>query len=102
MMALITRSAMIQARVVPWVKHESRQVLEAMGLSLSEAMDLFLRNLIAERKLPFEIAALDMNEIYIAGIDGAGEATRGGTEVPVRREKVGGGAGKKILKRPRA
>lgn len=100
-MVLITRSAMIQARVVPWVKHESRQVLEAMGLTLSEAMDLFLRNLIAERKLPFEIAALDMSEISIASIDGAGEVRRGGAAVPASQKNAGGGSGKKNLKRPR-
>lgn len=65
-MSLETRSAMIQARVVPWVKRESHHVLQAMGLTMSEAMELFLRRLIEDRKIPFEIVALDRIAEYQA------------------------------------
>lgn len=58
-MALMTRSAMLQMRVTPAVKHASEQVLHRIGLSMTQAMELFLRRVIVDEKLPFEIIALD-------------------------------------------
>ena len=58
-MRLLTRSAIVQARVRPELKYASEQVLRRIGLSMTEAMELFLRRVIVDQTLPFEIAALD-------------------------------------------
>ncbi len=53
------RSATIQARVTPRVKEASEDVLHRIGLTMSGAMELFLRRVIKEQKLPFAIEVLD-------------------------------------------
>ena len=53
------RSAVLQARVRPEFKFASERVLHRMGLTMTEAMELFMRRLIIEQKLPFEVVALD-------------------------------------------
>lgn len=58
-MTLITRSVTIQVRVVPLVKQASEQVLSRIGLNMSEAVELFLRRVIVEERIPFEVVALE-------------------------------------------
>jgi addiction module RelB/DinJ family antitoxin len=58
-MSLVTRSAMLQARVYPELKHAGEDILRRMGLTMTEAMELFLRRVIVYQKLPFEVIALD-------------------------------------------
>jgi addiction module RelB/DinJ family antitoxin len=41
------------------LRRESEQVLYPIGLNMSEAVELFLRRVIADEKLPFEVIALD-------------------------------------------
>jgi addiction module RelB/DinJ family antitoxin len=57
-MTLITRSVTIQVRVVPLIKQASEQVLSRIGLNMSEAVELFLRRVIVEERIPFEVVAL--------------------------------------------
>lgn len=52
------RSAIVQARVRPEIKYAAEQVLKGIGLSMTELMELTLRRLIVDRKLPFEVVAL--------------------------------------------
>jgi addiction module RelB/DinJ family antitoxin len=55
----MSRSAIIQARVRPEIKFAGEQVLRSIGLTMTEAMELFLRRLIVDQKMPFEVIALD-------------------------------------------
>jgi addiction module RelB/DinJ family antitoxin len=57
-MTLVTRTAMIQARVVPDVKVAGEHVLKRIGLTVSEAMELFIRRMIVDQRLPFDVIAL--------------------------------------------
>lgn len=66
-MSLITRSAMIQARVFPPVKEASERVLWRLGLTMSEAMELFLRRIIVDERIPFDIVALDLGQLREEG-----------------------------------
>jgi addiction module RelB/DinJ family antitoxin len=50
-MTFMTRSAMIQGRVRPEIKYAGEQVLKNIGLTMTEAMELFLRRLIVDQKL---------------------------------------------------
>ena len=62
-MNTLTRTATIQARVVPAIKEASERVLRQIGLNMSEAMELFLRRIILDQRLPFDVVALDMTHI---------------------------------------
>ena len=63
-MSLVTRTAILQARVSPEVKYASERVLHRIGLNLTEALELFLRRVIVDEKLPFEVVAI--NDIQLA------------------------------------
>lgn len=58
-MTRIIRSAMLQMRVSPEIKLASEHVLRRIGLNLTEATELFLRRMIVDQRIPFEVVALD-------------------------------------------
>ena len=58
-MTRIVRSAMLQMRVAPEIKYASEHVLRRIGLNLTEATELFLRRMIIDQRLPFDVAAFD-------------------------------------------
>lgn len=58
-MDTMMRSATLNMRVTPAIKHASEQVLNRIGMSMTEAMELFLRRIIVDQRIPFEIVALD-------------------------------------------
>jgi addiction module RelB/DinJ family antitoxin len=58
-MSRIVRSAMLQMRVSPEIKLASEHVLRRIGLNLTEATELFLRRMIIDQRIPFEIVAFD-------------------------------------------
>jgi addiction module RelB/DinJ family antitoxin len=58
-MTRIVRSAMLQMRVAPEIKFASEHVLRRIGLNLTEATELFLRRMIIDQRIPFEVAAFD-------------------------------------------
>ncbi len=49
------RTEIIQARVTPQIKYASAKILEEIGLSLSEAINIYLKRVIAEKAIPFEL-----------------------------------------------
>lgn len=59
LMMSTTRSAMVQMRVTPAVKYASEQVLRRIGMSMTEAMELFLRRMIIDQRIPFDVVAFD-------------------------------------------
>ena len=46
----------IQARVDDKLKLQSEYVLRSMGLSMTSAINLFLQQVVTQRKIPFEIS----------------------------------------------
>jgi DNA-damage-inducible protein J len=46
---------MIHVRVDDKVKTQATEILEAMGLSVSEAVRLFLHRVVTDQALPFEV-----------------------------------------------
>jgi addiction module RelB/DinJ family antitoxin len=65
-MTLVTRSVTIQVRVMPVIKHASEQVLWRIGLNMSEAVELFLRRVIVDERIPFEVVALETSRMQVA------------------------------------
>lgn len=51
----MTTSTMIHVRVDNEVKAQATEALEAMGLSVSDAVRLFLKRVVAEQALPIEL-----------------------------------------------
>jgi addiction module RelB/DinJ family antitoxin len=62
-MNLMMRSAMLQMRVPPALKYASEQVFQRIGLSMTEAVELFLRRTIIDERIPFEIVAIDQERL---------------------------------------
>ncbi len=58
-MSRIIRSAMLQMRVSPEIKLASEHVLRRIGLNLTEATELFLRRMIIDQRIPFDVVAFD-------------------------------------------
>jgi len=59
-------NAMIRARIDEQIKNEASDVLEAIGLTTSEAFRLMMTKIAREKKLPFSL--LEPNEKTIQAI----------------------------------
>lgn len=51
----MSKTEMIRARVEPDLKHEAEEVLETLGLSPTEAITLFYKQVTLSRGLPFPV-----------------------------------------------
>lgn len=51
-----TSTAMVHVRIDEQVKAQATETLAAMGLSVSDAVRVFLMRVIAEKKIPFTIS----------------------------------------------
>jgi DNA-damage-inducible protein J len=52
-----TADTYIRARIDTATKERATEALEAMGLSISDAIRLLMLRIVAERRLPFEVKA---------------------------------------------
>src|SRR5947209_7020806 len=62
--------SVIRSRIDPAIKEEVSHLLRKMGLSMSDAIRLFLHHVIADKGLPFEIKAAP-NETTVAAVRAA-------------------------------
>ena len=53
----MSKTAVVTARVEPEVKKEAEKVLSQVGLTMSQAMNLYLRQIAYQRRIPFELVA---------------------------------------------
>ena len=51
----MARTSNIFARVEPEVKEQAERVLEQLGIPMSNAIGLFLRQVVMQRGIPFEV-----------------------------------------------
>ena len=56
----------IRSRIDPAIKEEASRLLEKMGLTMSDAIRLFLHRVIVDKGLPFEVKA--PNEATLAAV----------------------------------
>jgi len=54
-MAAVLKTTDVRCRIEEDLKEDASDVLRACGLSISDAMRLFLRQVVATRGLPFEV-----------------------------------------------
>ena len=52
---MMTQSSMLHVRVDEETKEKAAEALNAMGMSVSDAVRLFLRRVVADQAIPFEI-----------------------------------------------
>lgn len=62
-MSLVTRTAILQARVSPEIKYASEKVLKRLGLNLTEVMEMFLRRMVFDQRIPFDVVALNDTQL---------------------------------------
>ena len=51
----MARTANVFARVEPEIKEQAEQVLDRLGIPLSNAVGMFLRQVVLQRGIPFEM-----------------------------------------------
>jgi len=57
-----TRSSSMHIRVNPEIKTKAEPILDAIGLSFSDAFNLMLHQIALKRKIPFEVSATKLTE----------------------------------------
>ena len=89
-MSRVIRSAMLQMRVSPEIKLASEHVLRRIGLNLTEATELFMRRMIIDQRIPFEVIAVD-NATYAQLVSSlGGRDAHDGDQAPERLAEVSG------------
>ena len=56
------KNEVVHARVQSNVKEESEKVLSVIGITLSQAIDLFLRQVILKKGIPFKLDSAEKEE----------------------------------------
>ena len=51
----MARTSNVFARVEPEIKEQAEQVLEKLGIPMSNAVSMFLRQIVLQRGIPFEM-----------------------------------------------
>ena len=52
---IMSRTANVFARVEPEIKEQAESVLEQLGIPMSNAVSMFLRQIVLQRGIPFEM-----------------------------------------------
>lgn len=55
MSASAKKSVLIQSKIDPALKIQSEDILEQLGLNMSRAIEVFLRQVVVQRGLPFKV-----------------------------------------------
>jgi len=69
----MAKAEFIRARIEPEVKHEAEAILKRLGLSISEAVNLFYNQVILYRGLPFEVKLPNEETLQVFGETDAGK-----------------------------
>jgi DNA-damage-inducible protein J len=72
----MAKTASINARIEPALKKQAEEILTAMGVSTSDAIGMFLRQVVLRRGLPFDVSI--PNGTTVAALE---ELDRGGGKV---------------------
>ncbi len=51
----MARTSSVYARVEPEIKEQAEQVLDSLGIPMSNAVGMFLRQIVLQRGIPFEM-----------------------------------------------
>jgi DNA-damage-inducible protein J len=59
------KTSTIQTRIEPGVKLEAEKILKTLGITTSEAINIFLRRIIMEKGLPFPVKITNPETIKV-------------------------------------
>jgi DNA-damage-inducible protein J len=76
----MAKTAVINVRTEPDIKNQVESLYNSMGVSLSEAINMFLYKSLAFRGLPFELCREVPNELTIAAMQEADDIISGKVE----------------------
>ena len=87
---MASKTANLYARIEPDVKEQAEKILSALGIPASNAINMFYKQIILNRGLPFEVKIPDAKYIDIAEIKEAelnAELEKGYTDMAEGRTK---------------
>ena len=62
----MAKTANVFVRVNPEIKDEAEQVLNQLGISLSTAIEMYLRQIALQERIPFELTTkTDHNNVFV-------------------------------------
>ena len=56
------KDQVIHARISESTKRESEQILSRIGMTISQAVDLYLRQIVLKKAIPFELTAIEKED----------------------------------------
>lgn len=69
----MARNYIVQARVDPKIKEEAQEILDSLGMTYSEAINIYLRQIIYNSGIPFEIKTPEFSDEFKEAIAEADE-----------------------------
>ena len=67
----MAKTVTIMTRIEPEIKERAEAVLEQLGLSMSTAITLYLKQIALQRRIPFEISLPTNSPIALGGLSDA-------------------------------
>ena len=67
---MATKSANLYARIEPDVKEKAESILSALGIPASSAINMFYKQIILQRGLPFEVKIPSARPVDISTLSG--------------------------------
>jgi DNA-damage-inducible protein J len=64
----MARTSNIFARIDPEIKEQAEQILEQLGIPMSNAIGLFLRQVVMQRGIPFEMKLPQTNPLAFSSL----------------------------------
>ena len=97
----MAKTANLYARIEPDVKEQAESILSALGIPVSNAINMFYKQIILQRGIPFEMKLpahplLDLSELTGEQLDA--ELEKGYADVKAGRDKLAGVAFQAIRK----
>ncbi len=68
---MATKSANLYARIEPDVKEKAESILSALGIPASSAINMFYKQIILQRGLPFEVKLPSANVVDVSELSEA-------------------------------
>lgn len=65
---MATKTANLYARIEPDIKEQAESILTALGISASNAINLFYKQIILQRGLPFEVKLPETKPLAIGSM----------------------------------
>ena len=64
----MARTSNVFARVEPEIKEQAEQVLDRLGIPMSNAVGMFLRQVVLQRGIPFEMKLPENEHVFLNGL----------------------------------